>query len=90
MTVCDRTRLGSYGGLTNCLLPFILLGLFLSTVAGGYDQPEPSSPEEWATQYPPSNPNADPSAPRGFNTIRGGNQLYGTGACERSFKTAVI
>jgi hypothetical protein len=84
MTVRDRTRLGSCGGLINRLLPVILLSLSLSTMAGGYDQPKPSSPEEWATQYPPSNPNADPNAPRGFNSIRGGNQLYGTGANQGS------
>jgi hypothetical protein len=33
---------------------------------------------------PPSNPNTDLNVPGGFNSIRGGNQLYGTGANQGS------
>ncbi len=66
------------------LLSLMLLALSMSATAEGYGPQNSASPEEWASQYPPSNPNADPDAPRGFNVIRNGNQLYGTGANQGS------
>ena len=59
---------------------FILMVLSASSVADEYGQSNVVSPEEWATQYPPPNSNNDSDAPRGFNSIRNGNQIYGTGA----------
>jgi hypothetical protein len=66
------------------LLSLMLLALSMSATAEGYGQQNSASPEEWASQYPPSNPTADPNATRGFNVIRNGNQLYGTGANQGS------
>ena len=66
------------------LLPFLLLAFADPLLANEYGQSNAVSPEDWAMQDPPSNPNADPNAPRGFNSIRGGNQLYGTGANQGS------
>lgn len=65
------------------LLSLILLALSMAATADGYRQQHSASPEEWASEYP-SNPKADPNAPRGFNVIRNGNQLYGTGANQGS------
>jgi hypothetical protein len=59
-------------------LPALLICI-ISAQADEYGRWNAVSPEEWAMQYPLSNPNADPNAPRGINSIRGGNQLYGTG-----------
>gem|GEM_PF-1526739 len=68
----------------NYLISHFLLFASMSAAADGYGQSNSASPEEWASQYPPSNPNANPNAPRGFNSIRGGNELYGTGANQGS------
>ena len=68
----------------NYLISLFLLFASMSAAADGYGQSNSASPEEWASQYPPSNPSTDPNAPRGFNSIRGGNELYGTGANQGS------
>lgn len=66
------------------LLPLLLLASSMTAMADGYGRSSATSPEDWASQYPPTDPNADPNAPRGFNVIRNGNQLYGTGANQGS------
>ena len=66
------------------LLSIILLAFADYSIADEYSGSKSSSPEAWATRYPPSNPNSDPNAPRGFNSIRDGEQIYGTGANQGS------
>lgn len=56
----------------------------IAVPADQYGRSNAASPDEWASQYPPTDPNADPNAPRGFNVIRNGNQIYGTGANQDS------
>lgn len=67
---------------------FLTLALLLiplvSVSADQLGRSSTASPEEWASQYPPTHPNADPDAPSGFNVIRNGDQLYGTGANQGS------
>ena len=56
----------------------------MAAMADGYDRSNAASPEERASQYPQTDPNVDPNAPRRFNVIRNGNQIYGTGANQGS------
>lgn len=70
--------------MQNRIILFALSVLFIVAnapcSANPYDQPNAATPEQWVTRTPPRNPDADPDAPRGYNVIRNGNQLYGTGA----------